>query len=219
MFLNSKRLLFAATTTAILVTWASAVAQERRTRVITVTPSMSIRSQIQPNDEIVLLTRQSHGAVADPNRTFREDIEDSVRDSKSGAILLIEVTGVKGRMTDDGNWLASDVKADVIETMWNPSKIRTKPDVQFHDPTGGEIVIGSATVKTDDVLFYPGRRYILFLRTLDERVTPSRYPLLVQKEQVFNNFDLTHKKRNPDPAHGRSLKEVVAAIRKAAESR
>ena len=218
MFPHFARRLLVVMTAALLAA-ASVLSQERRIRIIDVTPAMSIRSQIQPTDDIVVLTRQTHGAMPDPNRTFQDDIEDSVSASDSGAILLIEVTDVKGQIKGDGNWLASDVTARVVSTIWNPAQMNFKSHIQFSDPTGGEITIGKATVKTDDVLFRPGHRYIVFLRTLDEKVTPSRYPLLVQNDHVFNNWDLTHKTENPDPLHRQPLSKVLDALKKASRAR
>src|SRR5687767_12646030 len=72
--------------------------QGRATRVIDVTLVARIPSLITPNDDIVVLRRKSHGAVEDPTQTFRDALDSSVEDSKTGMILLIEVTGAVGRL-------------------------------------------------------------------------------------------------------------------------
>lgn len=192
--------------------------QGRATRVIDVTLVTRIPSLITSNDDIVVLRRKSHGAVEDPTQTFRDAVASSIEDSKTGMILLVDITSAVGRLNDSGNWLETDVRANVIQTIWSPPGTARDQSILFRDPTGGETTIGKASVKTEDVLFEKGRTYVVFLRAFDERLSPARYPLFVKNERVYNNWDLISKKKS-DPLHDRPLKEVVDAIKIAGQPR
>jgi hypothetical protein len=84
---------------------------------------------------------------------------------------------------------------------------------------GGEITIGKTTVRTDQVLFEPGQTFLTFLRTDDDgRMSPSRYPLLVENQKVYNRWDRTHRKQaGQDPLHDHALRKVVDALKLAAK--
>ena len=191
-------------------------AQQRRTRVVEVNLASSIPSVVQPDDDVVVLTRSMHGAVNEPNQSFANAIVGALNDTKDGMIVVAKIARVVGELSPDKEWIYSDVRADVVETVWSSKAGASPSPLRIKDPTGGEITIGKTSVRTDVVLFELGQTFLIFLRSDDDgSLSPARYPLVVKNGKVFNRGELTHAGHR-DPLHDKKLGDVVKALKKSA---
>ena len=201
----------------------SSAGTEQRTRVIKRSPLAPIAERLEPGDEVVVIQDYPPvtGLVDEPVSIPRE-IEWLVL--TSDAALVADVVGQKGRLVEDGRWINSTISVHVGTVVMEHRRDGRKVlERSFHDGQhldifwthGGEVSIGSVTVRARSTLFEAGRRYLSFVNKVgDEWHLGTRFE--IQKDGTLRHLLQPDDSRKyaRSPLDGLPLERVVQDLQK-----
>jgi hypothetical protein len=146
---------------------------------------------LKPDDRVVAIA----GGLARPGIDVRHiTLQSYIGLTVGGAsnAVVLEVSSASGRFINNESWIVTDVSATVKRVVYvRDDRIQVGERVAFSYERGGELAVGSVTIKAGVLLgVRAGRSYLVFLNRREDR---SWYPVDVL-------FEITRAGRVVDPA-------------------
>jgi hypothetical protein len=206
-----------------------ATSADQKIRAIDRSPVVPIAERLLPGDEVVVVTDfpEISGLVDEP---VSIPAEVAWHVALSDAAVVVEVSGVKSRLTPEGLWIESTITARVLSVAMErrpgtrqiiqQSELEGKA-IELRWIHGGEVSIGSVRVRAHPSQLEAGRRYLVFMtRGSDgEWYLSSRFEI-VTGDTLRHLFEPDKNRRyNRSPLDGLPLERVMLDLKRQAARR
>lgn len=133
-------------------------------RVVNAKMGGRLEDLLRPDDKILEVVRYENyymGGHDDPLTELR------FLTRHSEAVVTLTALATDSRLTNDGDWIESTMRGEVIDVLKNTGVFQVSPGTLLSLPyDGGEVTIDERTVRARSIptdLPQPGRRYLYFL--------------------------------------------------------
>lgn len=128
----------------------------------------SVAERLLPDDQIVVLARDDSDQRVIEREPTPSAAAKALVQGNFGNVALVDVSSVRGVLVDDGRWIDTQFEGVLVQAVSSQETgkriLPSKGDLLSFSFDGGELKIGSVTVRTHNAMRFPiGQRYLVFL--------------------------------------------------------
>jgi hypothetical protein len=193
-------------------------AAQGRVRVIPHGYGQSLASRLEPNDEVVVVTRTFDVVLPDHDLSPSEALQMTI--VRSNFAGVVDVSATETALTEDDTWVRTCLKGRAIDVFKaSRRRVRRSQHVTLCT-TGGEIKLGHVTIRAGVVQSITPGQHLLFGEYSDSgQLTLTYVPLAIKDGQLSTTWPPDQRRDMVDPLDHMSAAAAIDVVRKQAKAR